>query len=172
MWIGRLSFYRNRFQFINSRLARTSRDEIPRFRFDFKYCKREVGDHVHKALVRAFIEDYLEADGYFFIRMLTVNISDFVVQEIIEQLWSCYVMRYGEADAKKAEDSYYAFRNPRCISSPTTSIQAPITDEYGATDAKRKYLKQRSEPGVGLSKASSVLEPLTTPSTQEPKQQV
>jgi hypothetical protein len=172
MWIGRLGFARNRLNFIFSRLARTSREEIPRFRFDFKYCKREVGDHVHRALANAFVEDYLEPDGYFFIRMLTVNASDFIVQEIIEQLWSCYVLRYGEGDAKKAEDAYYAFRDPRSASSPpTTPIQAPILDEYGATDARRKYLKQRSEPGIGLSKASSVLQPLTT-ATQEPNQHV
>jgi hypothetical protein len=175
LWIGRLGIYKSRFDFIQSRLTRTSRDEIPRFRFDFKHCKREVGDHVHQALIKAFIEEYLEPDGFFFIRMLTVNVSDFVVQEIIEQLWSCYVMKYGEGDAKKAEDSFYAFRNQPSITPPTTPIRTStleLSDEdYGVADARRKYMKQRSDAGIRLLRSTSALEPITT-STQQPKQQV
>jgi len=175
LWIGRLGIYKNRYYFIHSRLTRASRTEIPRFRFDFKYCKRELGDHVHQELVRAFIMEYLEPDGFFFIRMLTVNVSDFVVQEIIEQLWTCYVMRYGENDAKNAEKSYFAFRNQSSVSPPTTPIRSStldITDgDYGTTDAIRKYMRQHSDVGTGLLKSTSALEPITT-STQVPKQQV
>ena len=77
LWIGRLGFYKNRYHFIQTRLTRASRIEIPRFRFDFKHANRDLGDYVHEALIRAFITEYLEADGFFFIRMLTVNVSDF-----------------------------------------------------------------------------------------------
>jgi hypothetical protein len=93
MWIRRIGSYERRHEFIHSRLTRTSREEIPRFRLDFKYAKREAGDYVHAALVRAFITEYLEPDGFFFIRILIINVSDFAVQEIIEQLWTKYVMK-------------------------------------------------------------------------------
>ncbi|CAF4276167.1 unnamed protein product, partial [Rotaria sp. Silwood2] len=153
VWIGRLGVYKNRYNFIQSRLTRTSRPEIPRFRFDFKHAKRDLGDYVHEELIRSFILVYLEADGYFFIRMLTVNVSDFVVQEIIEQLWACYVMRYGENDAKLAEKSYYEFRKERKYTS-ITQLHAPILnvmdERSGAHDAKRKYFRQHSDITTGL----------------------
>jgi hypothetical protein len=165
MWIGRLSINKNRYDFIQSRLTRTSRVEVPRFRFDFKHCKRELGDHVHEALVQAFITEYLEPDGYFFIRLLTVNASDFVVQEIIEKLWTYYVMRYGENDAKKAEESFYAFREQISCASSITPIRSPILDIYdegGVTDAKRKYMKQYSDMGTSFLRSKSAAEPLLT----------
>ncbi|CAF1493790.1 unnamed protein product [Rotaria sp. Silwood1] len=148
IWIGRLAVSKNRYNFIQSRLTRTSRPEIPRFRFDFKHAKRELGDYVHEQLIRSFISVYLEADGYFFIRMLTVNVSDFVVQEIIEQLWTCYVMRYGENDAKLAEKSFYEFRKEGKYTSIThlhSALSNVIDERFGATDAKRKFLRQYSD---------------------------
>jgi len=159
IWIGRLCFYRNRFRFIHSRLTRTSREEVPRFRFDFKHSTRELGDYVHEELVRSFIIDYLEPDGFFFIRMLTVNASDFVVQEVIELLWKAYTEKYGESNAIEAENAFYQFRNkngrlghvPR-----TTSRFSTIVDDLSrANDAKRKYMKQRSNMEGALLRSTS-----------------
>ncbi|CAF0956922.1 unnamed protein product [Rotaria sordida] len=172
IWIGRVAVFKHRYQFIESRLTRTSRPEIPRLRLEFKYAKRELGDYVQEQLIRSFILVYLEQDGYFFIRMLTVNVSDFIVQEIIEQLWSRYVMRYGENDAKLAEASYYQFRKEKKHVS-IISMQAPMSiimdERSGAHDAKRKYLKQHSDMPTEL------LMPLTShdsssSSTQKKKQ--
>ncbi|CAF5166713.1 unnamed protein product, partial [Rotaria sp. Silwood1] len=80
--------------------------------------------------------------------MLTVNVSDFVVQEIIEQLWTCYVMRYGENDAKLAEKSFYEFRKEGKYTSIThlhSALSNVIDERFGATDAKRKFLRQYSD---------------------------
>ena len=98
-----------------------------------------------------------------------------MVQEIIEQLWTCYVMKYGENDAKKAEKSFFSFRKEGHTSpSPTPSggsrLNVPGEDSKVA-DAKRKYLKQFSDAGTELLRTTSVLEAMKT-TTQEPKQQV
>jgi len=169
----RLGIYKQRYRFIYSRLTRTARPEIPRFRFDFKHCKRELGDHVHAQLVRAFINEYLESDGFFFICILTVNVSDFIVQEIIEQLWACYVLKYGENDAKAAEQSFYNFRHLSSQSSSIISTRTPLSlivdEQGGATDAKRKYMKQYSDIGIELLRSRSAAEPILS-STNEQKQ--
>jgi len=149
VWIIRLGFYHRRCHFIHSRLTRISRDEIPRFRFKFKHVSQEQGDYVHSQLLRSFITEYLELDGYFFIRMLTVNVSDFVVQEILEQLWARYLLKYGENDAILAEKSYTEFRavgpeSPPVVATRYRSILQVIDEEGGATDAKRKFYKQHS----------------------------
>jgi hypothetical protein len=166
-WTARLGIFKQRHKFIKSRLARTSREEIPRFRFDFKHCKREVGDYVHDELVRAFIMEYLEPDGYFFIRMLTVNVSDFVVQEILEQLWALYIDKYGEHDAMMAEKTFYSFRKQTSRSSSASRTPSPMLDVFdeqcGAHDAKRQYMKRYSHVGAELStQATGVLEPLSS----------
>lgn len=170
LWIGRLGSYNNRYQFIYTRLARTSRENIPRFRFDFKHSGRELGDHVHESLVQAFINDYLEADGFFFIRMLTVNVSDFVVQEIIEQLWACYVMKYGEGDAQKAEKMFNASRGRDGTSPPTTPmelLQVPLLEgDHQVSDAKRKYFKQLSNVGTNVLRTTSALDAMKTTAQQ------
>lgn len=101
---------------------RTSREEIPRFRFNFKHVSTEQGNKVHEYLVDCFIEDYLEGDGYFFIRLLTVNVSDYIVQEIIEQLWSTYIYKYGENDAKNGEKAYLEFRDTPEVLTPRDVI--------------------------------------------------
>jgi hypothetical protein len=84
-------------------------------------------------------------------------------------------MRYGENDAVKAEKSYFDFRKQSSVSPPTTPIRSSILDttneDYGTTDAIRKYMRQHSDVGTGLLKSTSALEPITT-STQVPKQQV
>jgi hypothetical protein len=175
LWIVRFGSYNQRYEFIKSRLTRATRPEVPRFRFDFKHAKRDLGDHVHSALVQAFVLEYLEPDGFFFIRILTVNVSDFVVQEIIEQLWTCYIMKYGENDAQKAEESFYAFRKQMSQSSSITPLRTSMLDvvdkESGATDSKRKYMKQYSDVGTGLLRSASAIEPVTT-STKEQQQPV
>ncbi len=106
--------------------------------------------------------------------MLTVNVSDFIVQEILERLWACYVMKYGENDAKDAEKSFYASRKQpgRALSIiQTRPSLLDIVDEHGgATDAKRKYMKQYSDVGIGLLKSTSAAEPILT-STREQNQQ-
>ncbi|CAF4398982.1 unnamed protein product [Rotaria socialis] len=173
-WIGRLAIYKNRHNFIQSRLTRISRLEIPRFRIDFKHATREKGDYVHEALIRAFITEYLEQDGYFFIRMLTVNVSDFIVQEILEKLWAHYVMRYGERDATIAELSYCSTRSEESTSAVTSTNyrMQRIADEFrGASDAKRKYLKQLSEVGAFLPEPMTTNEAISS-SNQQKKQQV
>ena len=169
IWIGRLGIYKHRYTFIHSRLTRTSREEIPRFRFEFKHVSRELGDHVHDMLVRAFITEYLEADGFFFIRMLTVNVSDFVVQEIIEQLWAMYAMKYGENDAKKAEEYYKTYRGDSGTSPPitpmrTSKIDTLPRDPY-VPDAKRKYLKQFSDLGTHLLRSTTAVEAMKPTTT-------
>ena len=154
LWVVRLSSYRQQYNFIHSRLARTSRPEIPRFRFDFKHANWELGDHVQEALVNAFLTEYLEADGYFFIRLLTANASDFVVQEILEQLWTMYVMKYGEIDATRAEKAYFEYRNPSARSPSITHTSSPFRHIFnpisGANDAKRKFAKQHPHQNVAL----------------------
>ncbi|CAF2348787.1 unnamed protein product [Rotaria sp. Silwood2] len=162
LWGVRLGSSNQQFNFIHSRLARTSRPEIPRFRFDFKHATRDVGDHVHRTLVDAFLNDYLEADGYFFIRVLAANVSDFVVQEIIEQLWSTYVMKYGENDAKNAEDAYFEFRkHPLHYQSinQNSSHASSTSDKFDeAIDSKRKYLREHSNLSIGLLDTRYILE--------------
>jgi hypothetical protein len=103
--------------------------------------------------------------------MLTVNVSDFVVQEIIEQLWACYVMKYGEDDARRAEKSFYDFRKlPSQIStmSSTRLSRLDVVDEQsGATDAKRKYMRQRSGAGIGLLSSTSAYEASLSPTREQ-----
>ena len=111
--------------------------------------------------------------------MLTVNVSDFVVQDILEQLWTIYVYKYGENDAKRAEKSFYDYRRQPSLSpSPSPSHipkHTPLANIYdkesGANDAKRKYMKQYSEIGVGLLSSTSALDPVIN-STTEQKQNV
>ena len=114
-------------------------------------------------LVEAFLNQYLEADGYFFMRLLTANASDFVVQEILEQLWTTYVMKYGENDANRAEQIFFEFRNQSSLTSSTsqvtsTTMQLPNRNtEF--TDSSRKHQKQFSDVSVGLLNASSSFQP-------------
>jgi len=153
-WTIRLGSSNRQYDFIYTRLARTSRPEIPRFRFDFKHAARDVGDYVHQTLVHAFLNDYLEADGYFFIRLLAANASDFIVQEVLEQLWSIYVMKYGENDAKQAEDAFFQFRKHPYLSksfSQTGKRSLSFIDKSGGmTESERKNIIQQSDVGVGL----------------------
>ena len=117
-------------------------------------------------LVEAFLSEYLEADGYFFLRLLTANSSDFVVQEIVEQLWTTYVMKYGENDATRAEQVFFEFRNQSSITSLTSQATPPPMQTRDRasemTDSKRKYLKQYSDAAVGLLNASSAFQPATS----------
>jgi hypothetical protein len=141
-------------------LTRTSRPNIPRFRFDFKHAKRDLGDHVHRKLVDAFLNKYLEIDGYFFIRLLTANTSDFIVQEVLEQLWTVYVMKYGEHDAQHAEKTFYEFRNQSSVTLPASSISASyqhVTNRM--IDAKRKYSKTYSDANLELLNGTSKFQP-------------
>ena len=171
VWIVRLSSYRQQYQFIHSRLARASRPVIPRFRFDFKHVNWALGDHVHRTLVDAFLREYLEADGYFFIRLLTANSSDFVVQEVLEQLWTVYVMKYGENDAIRGEKSFFEFRNSlsslTSINQGGTSLLQVVDARGGATDSKRKYIRQHSSTGVGIMKATSMFEPMLSTTDEQ-----
>lgn len=171
-WSVRLSSSTQQYNFIHSRLARTSRPEIPRFRFEFKHATRDVGDHVHKTLVDAFLNDYLESDGYFFIRLLSANSSDFIVQEILEQLWAVYIMKYGEKDAREAERSYFEFRRRPSpivtIHSNPLHITPDVNPTNGTKYSKSKPEKEYSSIGIGLLSASSVFEPIN----DEPNEQV
>jgi hypothetical protein len=175
-WIGRLGIYKKQHRFIKSRLVRTSREEIPRFLFDFEHCERvryvynehcERFGYVYNELVRTFIMKYLKPDGYFFIRMLTVNVSDFVVQEILEQLWALYIDKYGEQDATEVEKTFDSFRKQTSRSSSASRTPSPMLDVFdeqcGAHDAKRQYMKRYSHVGAELStQATGVLEPLSS----------
>lgn len=163
LWSVRLGSSRQQYNFIHSRLARTARPEVPRFRFDFKHATREVGDYVHKTLVDAFLNEYLEADGYFFIRVLAANTSDFIVQEVLEQLWTTYVMKYGENDAKRAEDAFFEFRkysltSPSFSQTPVRRSSLVLDKTDGMTDAERQYMKRHSDVGVALLSATSALD--------------
>ena len=170
MWGIRLGSSKQQFDYIYSRLTRTSRPEIPRLRLHFKYVSRKAGESVQETLVQCFINEYLEADGYFFIRLLSANASDFIVQEIIEQLWTNYVMKYGEIDAQEAEKIYHQFREDSY--SPQASGQLPLralsTVERDAnlTDGERKYLRQHSEVTVGLLQPPSLFEPVSRQQSQ------
>ncbi|CAF3433102.1 unnamed protein product [Rotaria sp. Silwood1] len=162
LWSVRLGSSHQQFNFIHCRLARTSRPEIPRFRFDFKHVSRDMGDHVHRTLLDAFLNDYLEADGYFFIRLLAANASDFVVQEIIEQLWSTYIMKYGEHDAKNAEDTYFEFRKHpvhyQSINQNSSSTSSTSDKSDDIIDSKRKYSGEHSNLSIGLLDTRYMLE--------------
>ncbi|CAF4221952.1 unnamed protein product [Rotaria magnacalcarata] len=164
LWCVRISSSTQQYNFIHSRLARASRPEIPRFRFDFKHATRDVGNHVQTTLVDSFLNYYLESDGYFFIRILSANASDFIVQEIIEQLWTVYVIKYGEEHAKEAEDTYFQFRkDPNVL---TTIHQNPLHSlstsdaNHGKMHSKHNYTKDYSNIGIGLLEASSIVEPI------------
>jgi hypothetical protein len=162
LWGTRLSSSTQQYYFIHSRLSRTARPEIPRFRFDFKHAKRDVGDYVQRALVDAFLNEYLEPDGYFFIRLLAANASDFIVQEVLEQLWTMYVMKYGEADAKRAEDEFFEFRQHPTISQSFSQIsRLSLVDKSDRlTDSERKYLRQHSDIGVALLEPAILFQPI------------
>lgn len=129
-------------------MDRTSRPEIPRFRVNFKHVSQDAGEFVQEKLVEAFLDEYLEADGYFFIRLLAANASDFVVQEVLEQLWFTYVQKYGEKDAKHAEDSWFEYRQPptipRSVSQSAAQPVLVVRRDDPTADARRKYDKQRS----------------------------
>ncbi len=43
-----------------------------------------------KDLIRHFVQDYLESDGLFILRVLSSNTSDFVCTELIQELWKYY----------------------------------------------------------------------------------
>jgi hypothetical protein len=171
MWGVRLGSYRQQYDYIYSRLARTSRPEIPRLRLHFKHVSRDAGNYVHQRLIDAFLNEYLEADGYFFIRILAANASDFIVQEIIEQLWTTYVMKYGELDAKRSEDAFYEFRQNSYSSQssrqPPLRTLSAVERTADMTDGERKYLKQHSEMTVGLLKATSLFEPVSREQSQQ-----
>jgi hypothetical protein len=171
MWSVRLGSASQQYDFIYSRLQRTSRDEIPRFRLDFKYVPRDVGDFVNRTLVESFLKEYLEADGYFFIRLLAANASDFIVQEVVEQLWMTYVMKYGEMDAKRGEDAFFEFRkNPRLLSSSSQSplrALSVLRKPDGMTDSERQYIKQNSDVGVGLLNATNTFEPVSREQSEQ-----
>lgn len=107
--------------------------------------------------------------------MLLVNVSDFVVQDIIEQLWACYINKYGETDAIRAEKAFYDFRKQSSLSPSISTTRSPILDVVdtysGATDAKRKFMRQHSEAGTGLLSATSALD-TNFKATTEQRQQV
>ena len=170
LWGIRLGSSSRQYDFIYSRLARTARPEIPRLRFDFKHATREVGDHVQQKLVDAFLNEYLEPDGYFFIRLLAANASDFIVQEVVEQLWSIYVMKYGEVDAQRAEEGFFEFRQQpnmlQLFSLTPSRIVSTIDKTEGVTDAERKYIKQHSDVGVGLLSATNVFQGISQENEQ------
>lgn len=114
-------------------------------------------------LVEAFLNEYLEADGYFFLRLLTANASDFVVQEILEQLWTTYVMKYGENDATRAEQIFFEFRNQSSLTSLNSQVSPttmqPPTRNSELADSKRKHRQQFSDVTVGLLNSSSSFQP-------------
>lgn len=171
LWGVRLGSSRQRFNFIHSRLVRTSRPEIPRFRFDFKHAARDVGDHVHDTLVGSFLNDYLEADGYFFIRLLAANVSDFVVQEIVEQLWSLYVMKYGEADAKAAEDAFFEFRQDPLLYRRTSRSVSRLFSTYDKIDAtvytKRKPTQDPLNTSADTFESKNAFQSIYHPDSEE-----
>lgn len=175
VWVVRLGSYKKRHAFILSRLRRTGREEVPRFRIDYKHVTREAGDFVQHELVRSFIMQYLEPDGYFFIRILILNVSDFVVQEIIEQLWANYLLKYGENDAKEAElrFSQYRFEPGRSGSIVATQVSAiTVPDNDGSvSDTRRQFLRRYSAVDTGPLGSNSGME-LTTALTTRPNQPV
>ena len=164
LWSVRLASSSQQINFLHSRLVRTSRPEIPRFRFEFKHVTRELGDYVHMTLVNDFLSKYLEADGYFFVRLLAVNASDFIVQEIVEQLWMVYIMKYGENDAKNAEDTFFELRRaPLHLhsfsrDSVRTHSISNTTDEL--TYLKPEYTKRRSNMKVELLGINNMFQPM------------
>lgn len=169
LWGVRLGSSSQQYDFIFSRLARTARPEIPRFRFDFKHATRDVGDHVQRTLVDAFLNEYLEADGFFFIRLLASNVSDFIVQEVLEQLWMMYITKYGEADAKHAEEDFFQFRqHPTFSQLPSQSRRLSVIDKADRlTDSERKYKKQHSDIGVGVLGSTNVFQPLISQQNEQ-----
>jgi hypothetical protein len=106
LWSSRLFLSHKKYKFIESRLERISLPDVPKFRVVSKESDKELAKYVRNHLIWCFIKNYLEPDGYFFILMLRANVSDFVVQEVIEQLWKKYVFAYGQNDAKQAELKY------------------------------------------------------------------
>ncbi|CAF1546035.1 unnamed protein product, partial [Didymodactylos carnosus] len=144
LWIYRLIPFRSRYDYIRNRITRTSRDSVPRLRIRFKHVDPKLGGHVQHQLVKSFIREYLEPDGFFFLRLLTANASDFVVQEIIEGLWTYYLSKYGESDAKKAEENYYEFRRQTGGEKSTNShTRAQLNKDL--IDSERKRLHQTTD---------------------------
>ena len=84
--------------------------------------------------------------------MLTVNVSDFVVQEILEQLWDRYLKKYGENDALLAEKTFNEFRGIGMPVSPVTkrhrSIMQVIDGSGGPTDLDELNPKNRGKEQV------------------------
>jgi len=74
-------------------------------------------------------------------------------------------MKYGETDAKLAEDAFFEFRQHPSISqslSQNLSRRLSISNKNEKlTDSERKYMKQHSDIGVGLLSATNVFEPIT-----------
>ena len=171
MWIQRLGINRQRHKFIMSRLTRISRPEIARFRLDFKHVPRPCGDYVHRELVQRFISEYLEADGFFFICILRVNVSDFSVQEIIERLWHIYAMKYGNQHAKEAEEAFYASRKrPGSFRPGNRGLQPSVSilDPRSTTRGGNKLLrKQHSNIKANTLKSTNTFEGVSSPINQD-----
>ncbi|CAF0805415.1 unnamed protein product [Didymodactylos carnosus] len=164
LWIHRLIPFYTRYEYIKNRITRTSRTDIPRLRIHFKHVNFELGGYVQHELIKSFIIDYLEPDGFFFIRLLTANASDFVVQEIIEGLWTYYVKKYAENDAKKAEDSFYEFRghwNRDTKSQVSTNFVMRDGLPEDLTDAKRKFLRQTTDFDSRSTNLQTAFKPLS-----------
>jgi hypothetical protein len=75
-----------------------------------------------------------------------------------------YVMKYGEADAKQAEDEFFEFRQQPNFSqlfsqSPSRPFSM-VDNTTRMTDAERQYMKQRSDVGVGLLSATNAFQPI------------
>ena len=166
IWIGRISTYKQREKYIQTRLVRISRPDIPRFRMEFKYCTRGLGEHVHASLIQSFITEYLEPDGFFILRMLALNVSDFFVQEIMEKLWERYAFRYGNNDAIMAEEDYYSHRQDdrhHAHKSRSRPHYSSVTSAWsGLTDGERKYMKQNTEVDKELLRSKSSPVPRAT----------
>ncbi len=74
-----------------------------------------------------------------------------------------YVMKYGEADAKRGEDAFFEFRqNPsmsQLFSRNPSRTYSTVEKTSGLTDSERKYLKQHSDVGIGLLSATNMFQP-------------
>ena len=99
--------------------------------------------------------------------------SDFVVQEVLEQLWTIYLMKYGEIHATRAEQTFYAYRDTSTRSPSITLVNSPFrqsVDHFsGANDLKRKHLKQYSDTKVRSLDTTGLFQPIlnSTPGHNE-----
>jgi hypothetical protein len=103
-----------------------------------------------------FLNNYLEADGIFMIRLIAANSSDYVATDLVHQLWCQHDEKYGHyfkgephsLDSSKCEFSHKR-NDEKLLSSilrrtcdrkkPKKTVTIDLTENYRENEIKHEY---------------------------------